>query len=248
MIDLSDDGGAPVIIQRAASRTPEPTARRKYLILGVMAFGQFMALLDIQIVAASLNDIQAGLPAGPDEISWVPTAYLKAELVMIPFLRVSCIGSFEPMAVRLISGSVHSLQRPLRGRLGYPLNRHFPRAPRFQRRCHGADRFCNRLHDIHRASAGHDPRNPCDRCYACANARTHCRRVDYRPFGLALDFLHQCPGRYHYSRVLDNTGWKPTARTSQGSATSTGLIWWPWRYALAASNMFWRRAEARLVR
>jgi DHA2 family multidrug resistance protein len=61
-----------------------PTGR-KFLIFGVMAFGQFMALLDIQIVAASLNDIQAGLSAGPDEISWVQTAYLMAELVMIPF-------------------------------------------------------------------------------------------------------------------------------------------------------------------
>jgi DHA2 family multidrug resistance protein len=58
---------------------------RKFVILGVMAFGQFMALLDIQIVAASMNDIQAGLSAGPDEISWVQTAYLMAELVMIPF-------------------------------------------------------------------------------------------------------------------------------------------------------------------
>lgn len=58
---------------------------RKYLIFAVLAFGQFMALLDIQIVAASLNDVQAGLSAGPDEISWVQTAYLMAELVMIPF-------------------------------------------------------------------------------------------------------------------------------------------------------------------
>ena len=61
-----------------------PTAR-KYLIFAVMAFGQFMALIDIQIVAASLNDVQAGLSAGPDEISWVQTGYLMAELVMIPF-------------------------------------------------------------------------------------------------------------------------------------------------------------------
>ncbi|HEX4180542.1 MAG TPA: DHA2 family efflux MFS transporter permease subunit [Caulobacteraceae bacterium] len=59
--------------------------RIKYLIFGVMAFGQFMALIDIQIVAASLNDVQAGLSAGPDEISWVQTGYLMAELVMIPF-------------------------------------------------------------------------------------------------------------------------------------------------------------------
>ena len=57
---------------------------RKYLIFAVMAFGQFMALIDIQIVAASLNDVQAGLSAGPDEISWVQTGYLMAELVMIP--------------------------------------------------------------------------------------------------------------------------------------------------------------------
>src|SRR5437763_16058750 len=58
--------------------------RRKLVIFGIMAFGQFMALLDIQIVAASLNSIQAGLSAGPDEIAWVQTAYLMAEIVMIP--------------------------------------------------------------------------------------------------------------------------------------------------------------------
>jgi DHA2 family multidrug resistance protein len=57
---------------------------RKFLIFGVMAFGQFMALFDIQIVSASLNEVQAGLAAGPDEVSWVQTAYLMAELVMIP--------------------------------------------------------------------------------------------------------------------------------------------------------------------
>lgn len=59
--------------------------RLKFLIFAVMAFGQFMALIDIQIVAASLNEVQAGLSAAPDEISWVQTAYLMAELVMIPF-------------------------------------------------------------------------------------------------------------------------------------------------------------------
>jgi DHA2 family multidrug resistance protein len=56
----------------------------KLAIFGVMAFGQFMALLDTQIVAASLNSIQGGLSAGPDEIAWVQTAYLMAEIVMIP--------------------------------------------------------------------------------------------------------------------------------------------------------------------
>jgi len=73
----------------SASATAPATAAglphgRKLLIFGIMAFGQFMALLDVQIVAASLNSIQAGLSAGPDEIAWVQTAYLMAEIVMIP--------------------------------------------------------------------------------------------------------------------------------------------------------------------
>jgi len=49
-----------------------------------MCFGMFMAFLDIQIVSASLNEIQAGLAASRDEISWVQTAYLMAEVVAIP--------------------------------------------------------------------------------------------------------------------------------------------------------------------
>jgi len=69
----------------AAPATPGALSdSRKFLIFGLMAFGQFMALLDIQIVAGSLNSIQAGLSAGPDEIAWVQTAYLMAEIVMIP--------------------------------------------------------------------------------------------------------------------------------------------------------------------
>ena len=58
--------------------------RRKLAIFLVMAVGQFMALLDIQIVAASMNSIQAGLSAAADEVDWLQTAYLMAEIVMIP--------------------------------------------------------------------------------------------------------------------------------------------------------------------
>ena len=43
-----------------------------------------MAILDIQIVSASLAEIQAGLGAGSNEITWVQTSYLIAEVVMIP--------------------------------------------------------------------------------------------------------------------------------------------------------------------
>lgn len=49
-----------------------------------MVFGMFMAIIDIQIVSASLREIQAGISASSDEIPWVQTAYLIAEVVMIP--------------------------------------------------------------------------------------------------------------------------------------------------------------------
>jgi len=60
----------------------QPSEGRKLAIFAIMAFGQFMALLDTQIVAASLNSIQAGLSAGPDEIACVQPAYLMSETAM----------------------------------------------------------------------------------------------------------------------------------------------------------------------
>jgi DHA2 family multidrug resistance protein len=66
------------------SRIESMSNRRKFILFALMAVGQFMALLDTQIVAASISDIQAGLAAAPDESSWVQTAYLIGEIVMIP--------------------------------------------------------------------------------------------------------------------------------------------------------------------
>jgi MFS transporter, DHA2 family, multidrug resistance protein len=49
-----------------------------------MVFGLFMAIMDVQIVTSSLTQIQGGLSASPDEISWVQTSYLIADVVMVP--------------------------------------------------------------------------------------------------------------------------------------------------------------------
>ncbi|GLU25918.1 MULTISPECIES: DHA2 family efflux MFS transporter permease subunit [Brucella/Ochrobactrum group] len=57
---------------------------KKAIAFLAMVFGMFMAILDIQIVSASLSEIQAGLSASSDEISWVQTSYLIAEVIMIP--------------------------------------------------------------------------------------------------------------------------------------------------------------------
>ncbi len=48
------------------------------------ALGAFMAVLDIQIVNSSLQDIQGALGATLDEGTWVATSYLVAEIITIP--------------------------------------------------------------------------------------------------------------------------------------------------------------------
>jgi DHA2 family multidrug resistance protein len=58
--------------------------RHSVLPFAVMCVGMFMALLDIQVVASSLRDIGGGLSAAQDDIGWVQTAYLIAEIIVIP--------------------------------------------------------------------------------------------------------------------------------------------------------------------
>src|SRR5262245_5192213 len=50
----------------------------------MMCVGMFMAVLDVQVVATSLPTIQKALGVDQDQMSWVQTAYLIAEIVSIP--------------------------------------------------------------------------------------------------------------------------------------------------------------------
>jgi MFS transporter, DHA2 family, multidrug resistance protein len=63
---------------------PERVDPARVVAFVAMCFGMFMAFLDIQVVSASLAEIQAGLAASSDEITWVQTSYLMAEVVAIP--------------------------------------------------------------------------------------------------------------------------------------------------------------------
>src|ERR1700723_481716 len=74
---------APDMMNAAAAPSDRIAPRRLFAFL-IMVFGMFMSILDIQIVSASLTDIQAGLSASSSEISWVQTSYLIAEVIAIP--------------------------------------------------------------------------------------------------------------------------------------------------------------------
>jgi MFS family permease len=54
------------------------------LAFGIMCVGCFIAYLDIQIVSGSVEQIGGGLSASQDELSWIQTSYLIAEIVVIP--------------------------------------------------------------------------------------------------------------------------------------------------------------------
>ena len=61
---------------------PVPWAR--WTGFATMCIGMFMAILDVQVVATSLPTIQNALDIAPDQMSWVQTAYLIAEVIAIP--------------------------------------------------------------------------------------------------------------------------------------------------------------------
>jgi DHA2 family multidrug resistance protein len=65
--------------QAAASVSP-----RTWLAVIGATLGAFMAVLNIQIVNASLADIQGAIGAGIDDGGWISTSYLIAEIVVIP--------------------------------------------------------------------------------------------------------------------------------------------------------------------
>jgi DHA2 family multidrug resistance protein len=68
--------GAPAHGARIGART--------WIAVAAGMLGAFMAVLDIQITNASLRDILGTLSATQEEGSWISTAYLCAEIVVIP--------------------------------------------------------------------------------------------------------------------------------------------------------------------
>ena len=75
---------APPGMMNAAAAPSERIPLRRLVAFLIMVFGMFMSILDIQVVSASLTDIQAGLSASSTEVSWVQTSYLIAEVIAIP--------------------------------------------------------------------------------------------------------------------------------------------------------------------
>src|SRR3981189_3463435 len=81
---MADATTAPPGMMNPAAQNSERIPPRRLFAFLIMLFGMFMAILDIQVVSASLSEIQAGLSASSSEVSWVQTSYLIAEVIAIP--------------------------------------------------------------------------------------------------------------------------------------------------------------------
>ena len=82
-----DTGAARQAARRKPAGSPgqEPaTSLKTWIAVIGSTLGAFMAVLNIQIVNASLADIQGAIGAGLDDGGWISTAYLVAEIVVIP--------------------------------------------------------------------------------------------------------------------------------------------------------------------
>jgi MFS transporter, DHA2 family, multidrug resistance protein len=64
--------------------TVQKASLTDWLAVAAAILGAFTAILDIQITNSSLSDIQGALGASPEEGSWISTAYLMAEIIVIP--------------------------------------------------------------------------------------------------------------------------------------------------------------------
>jgi DHA2 family multidrug resistance protein len=70
--------------QSGAAPTISAVSAKTWIAVIGATLGAFMAVLNIQIVNASLADIQGAIGAGIDDGGWISTSYLIAEIVVIP--------------------------------------------------------------------------------------------------------------------------------------------------------------------
>jgi MFS transporter, DHA2 family, multidrug resistance protein len=77
-------GAAIVSATAVPAADPAMSPLRMWTAVVGSTLGAFMAILNIQIVNASLADIQGAIGAGTDDGGWISTSYLIAEIVVIP--------------------------------------------------------------------------------------------------------------------------------------------------------------------
>jgi len=92
------DTRKPEALVQAAAQSGEEVSFTTWVAVIGSTIGAFLAILNIQVVGASLADIQGGIGAGLDDGGWITTSYLVAEIIVIPlsgwFARVFSLRTY----------------------------------------------------------------------------------------------------------------------------------------------------------
>src|SRR5260370_14621328 len=85
------DTGAPKAAVTPGKATPAISAKTWIAVIGA-TLGAFMAVLNIQIVNASLADIQGAIGAGIRDGGRISTSYLVPQILVVPLRRLPAHG------------------------------------------------------------------------------------------------------------------------------------------------------------
>ena len=92
------DTRKPEALVQATAQSGEEVSFTTWVAVIGSTIGAFLAILNIQVVGASLADIQGGIGAGLDDGGWITTSYLVAEIIVIPlsgwFARVFSLRTY----------------------------------------------------------------------------------------------------------------------------------------------------------
>lgn len=116
-----------------AATVPERKASfADWLAIAAGMIGSMMALMDVSIVNAALPIIQGEIGATPSEGTWVGTAYLIAEIIIIPLCawlermvglrRLLVTGASVFTAFSVVCGLASNLETMIIGRIGQGLS------------------------------------------------------------------------------------------------------------------------------
>jgi DHA2 family multidrug resistance protein len=191
MTALQPTANAAALTAPAAPAAPAVSAKNWLAVFG-STLGAFMAVLNIQIVNASLADVQGAIGAGIDDGGWISTSYLIAEIVVIPLSAW--------LAQRVLAARLSSHQRsavPSCSRRACALAQILPQMivlRAMQGFSGGVLIPMAFTHDHHTAAKGKAA------CGAravrtvgdlCARDRPDHRRLPHRELGLGIHFLRQ---------------------------------------------------------
>jgi DHA2 family multidrug resistance protein len=91
-----------------ATATSDRVSLKTWICVVGVLIGCFLAVLNIVVTNSSLRDIAGTLAASSDEISWVPTSYLVAEIVVIP-LTAWLSAAFSLKKYLLVNSALFAL-------------------------------------------------------------------------------------------------------------------------------------------